>query len=76
MFTLLLQPKLNTALMSWLEFVYFLHRPHGYANGSNHCRAQQVEARGALSDLGEEGGARLFARALPAVPVEPGRKVT
>src|SRR6185295_3105284 len=38
--------------------------------------AQQVEARGAVSDLGEEGGARLFARALPALPVEPGCKVT
>jgi hypothetical protein len=38
--------------------------------------AQQIEARGALADLGEEVGARLFARALPAVPVEPGRKVT
>ena len=39
MFTLLLQPKLNTTLMSWLEFVYFLHMPHGYANSPNHCSA-------------------------------------
>jgi len=38
--------------------------------------AQQIEARGAVSDLGQEGGARLFARALPALPVEPRRKVT
>ena len=38
--------------------------------------AQQIESRGAVSDLGEKGDARLFARALPALPVEPGRKVT
>ena len=48
---------------------------HAFALIGQQRMVQQIETRSAVLDLGEECRARLFARALPAQPVEPRREM-